>query len=220
MRILLVEDHPLVGDGIQRGLVHRGFTVDWVTDGVAARHSLSTEEYAAVVLDIGLPRISGLEVLEELRRRENPVPVLILTAADSKEDKLYGLSSGADDYMTKPADLDELAVRLRALIRRSTGRVSPRYRVGDVEFDPVARLVWLRGARVEISGRELAVLERLMDSAGRILSRAQLESSIYGFAEGVESNAIEVHIHKLRRKLGADFIKTVKGLGYMVGDKT
>jgi two-component system response regulator QseB len=219
MRILLVEDHPLVGDGLQRGLTLKGFAVDWVSDGVAARHALATGDYAAMVLDIGLPRLSGLELLQQLRERGNAVPVLMLTARDAKQDKLIGLNSGADDYVTKPADLDELAARLHALIRRSAGRASPRVRVGEVEFDPSARQVWLGGKPIDLAARELAVLETLMDRAGRVVSRAQLEASIYGFAEGVESNAVEVYVHQIRKKLGAHFIKTVRGLGYSVGKK-
>ena len=217
MRILLVEDHPLVGDGLQAGLKHCGFTVDWVRDGIAARHALASEEdYSAVVLDLGLPRLSGLDLLQEIRGGANAVPVLILTARDTTQDKISGLNAGADDYMTKPVDLDELAARLHALIRRSGGRAEPNMKIGDVELDPVGKRAWRAGAQLELSARELTILATLMGNAGRMVSRPQLESTIYGFSDGVESNAVEVHIHHLRKKLGADFIKTVRGLGYII----
>lgn len=216
MRILIVEDDLLLGDALQAGLRHLGFAPDWVRDGIAARAALAAEPYAAVVLDLGLPRISGLDLLQKLRAEKNPVPVLILTARDAKRDKLSGFETGADDYVVKPVDLEELAARLRALIRRGSGRATPRIVCGDVEFDPGARRVWLKGETVELSPHELAVAEALMSNAGRVLSRAQLEAALYGWAEGAESNTVEVNVHHLRRKLGADFIKTLRGIGYMV----
>lgn len=216
MRILLVEDDPLLGDGLQAGLKLCGFSVDWLRDGLSARQALSSEDYAAVVLDLGLPRLSGLDVLLHLRAANNPVPVLILTARDTTPDKVAGLDGGADDYLVKPVDLDELAARLRALIRRSSGRSAPRLEIGAVALDPAARRVWRAGQLVEMSARELSILESLMQAAGRVVSRSQLESAIYGWDEGVDSNAIEVHIHHLRKKLGADFIKTLRGVGYLV----
>jgi DNA-binding response OmpR family regulator len=214
MRILLAEDDELLGEGLAAGLRHFGFTVDWMRDGACAAAALDTEDYAALVLDLGLPRMDGLAVLERLRARRNDVPVLVLTARDTRHDKVLGLDTGADDYVVKPVDLEELAARLRALIRRRGGRVAPRLVCGRIELDPAARQVTLAGAPVELSAREFAILELLMDNAGRILSRAQLESAIYGFAEGAESNAVEVHIHHLRRKLGADAIRTLRGVGY------
>jgi len=216
MRILIVEDDPLLGDALQAGLRHLGFAPDWVRDGVAAGAALAAEAYGAVVLDLGLPRLGGMELLRKLRREKNPVPVLILTARDAKRDKLSGFETGADDYVVKPVDLEELAARLRALIRRGSGRATPRIVCGDVEFDPGARRVWLRGEAVELSPNELAIVEALMSNAGRVLSRAQLEAALYGWAEGAESNTVEVHVHHLRRKLGAGFIKTLRGIGYMV----
>src|SRR5512134_1015387 len=216
MRILIIEDDTLLGDGLQAGLRHLGFTPDWVKDGVAARNALSTEEYGALVLDLGLPRLSGLDLLRQLRSGGNPVPVLILTARDALQDKLAGLDAGADDYLVKPVDVQELAARLRALIRRSGGRATPVIRCGDVELDPAARRVRLRGEPVDVPAKELAILEALMANAGRVLSRGQLEALLYGWGEGAESNAVEVYIHHLRRRLGPEFIRTLRGIGYMV----
>jgi len=216
MRILIVEDDPLLGDALQAGLRHLGFAPDWVRDGVAAGAALAAEAYGAVVLDLGLPRLGGMELLRKLRGEKNPVPVLILTARDAKRDKLSGFETGADDYVVKPVDLEELAARLRALIRRGSCRATPRIVCGDVEFDPGARRVWVGGEAVELSPNELAIVEALMSNAGRVLSRAQLEAALYGWAEGAESNTVEVHVHHLRRKLGAGFIRTLRGIGYMV----
>ncbi|HWS14071.1 MAG TPA: response regulator [Rhodocyclaceae bacterium] len=214
MRILLVEDDPLLGDGIQAGLRQAGFGVDWSRDGLAAWHALSAESYAAVVLDLGLPRLSGLELLRRLRASGNRVPVMILTARDRVEDRITGLDSGADDYLTKPFDLHELAARLRALVRRSHGQAAPRLRVGPVEIDPAARSASFEGRPVELSAREFALLQALALNAGRVLSRSQLEQALYGWGEEVGSNAIEVHIHHLRRKLSVELIRTVRGVGY------
>jgi DNA-binding response OmpR family regulator len=216
MRILLVEDDELLGDGLAAGLRHCGYNVDWLRDGESARTALSTEEYAALVLDLGLPRLDGMSLLRGLRAAGDAIPVLILTARDSTWDKVGGLDGGADDYLVKPVDLDELAARLRALTRRSSGQSTPLLRARDVELDPAARRVRLRGEPVELSAREFAILEMLMRNAGRMISRAQLESALYGWGEGVESNAVEVHIHHLRRKLGADLIRTVRGIGYLL----
>ena len=216
MRILIVEDDALLGDGLQAGLTHLGFAPDWVRDGDQALQALQTEEYAAAVLDLGLPRRDGLSVLKDLRASGRNVPVLILTARDAKQDKLTGFDCGADDYLVKPVDLDELAARLRALTRRAAGRASTALRIGNLEFDPAARRAHLNGAAVELSAREMAILETLMENAGRVVSRAQLEAAIYGWGEGVESNAVEVHIHHLRRKLGCELIKTLRGVGYLV----
>lgn len=214
MRILLVEDDELLGDGLQAGLRHAGYNVDWLRDGVAARNALASEEFAAVVLDLGLPRLDGVSVLRELRAAGNAVPVLILTARDAISDKVEGLDAGADDYLVKPVDLDELAARLRALVRRASGQPMPRMTVADVELDPAARRVWRAGVEVDCSGREYAILELFMRQIGQVLTRAQLESALYGWGEGIESNALEVHIHHLRRKLGAERIRTLRGIGY------
>jgi DNA-binding response OmpR family regulator len=216
MRILLVEDDELLGDGLQAGLRHCGFNADWLRDGEQARSALKTEDYAAVVLDLGLPRLDGLSLLRWLRGAGKTLPVLVLTARDTTLDKVGGLDSGADDYLVKPVDLDELAARLRALIRRSAGQASPLIQVGDLELDPAARRVWLAGEAIDLPAKELSILEILMRNAGRVLSKAQLEAALYGWSEGVDSNVVEVHIHHLRRKLGADKIRTQRGLGYLL----
>ena len=217
MRILLVEDDPLLGDGIRKSLSHLGFTVDWMRDGIQGESALTSEEYAAVVLDLGLPRQDGLTLLQSVRNNGLHTPVLILTARDSKLDKLKGFNLGADDYVVKPLDMEELAARLRALIRRSAGRASPRICMGKVEIDPVERLVWNDGKLVKLSAKEFAVLELLVQNAGRVLTRAQLEQSVYGWGDSTDSNTIEVFIHHLRKKLGSNFIQTLRGIGYTVG---
>jgi DNA-binding response OmpR family regulator len=216
MRILLVEDDKLLGDGVQAGLAQSGFNVDWVKDGVAGDLALRTGEYAGVVLDLGLPRLSGLELLQRLRNSGNKVPVLILTARDAVEDRIKGLDGGADDYLVKPFDLDELAARLRALVRRASGEAAPKLRVGQIELDPAARSVNYRDRPVELSVREFALLQELMLNAGRVLSREQLAQRLYAWGEEIESNAIEVHVHHLRRKLAPELLRTVRGVGYML----
>jgi DNA-binding response OmpR family regulator len=214
MRILIVEDDSLLGDGIQAGLRQAGFAADWVRDGLAADAALAAERFAAVVLDLGLPRLSGLELLRRLRAAGNAVPVLILTARDAVADRVAGLDAGGDDYVVKPFDLDELAARLRALVRRAHGQAAATLRVGELELDPAAHAARFAGRPVELSAREFAVLQALTLNAGRVLSREQLEQALYGWGEEVESNAIEVHIHHLRRKLRAELIRTVRGVGY------
>jgi DNA-binding response OmpR family regulator len=214
MRLLIVEDDPLLGDGIQAGLKQAGYSADWVRDGVAGDQALANEKYDAVVLDLGLPRLSGLDLLRKLRGAGNTVPVLILTARDRVADRVAGLDGGGDDYLVKPFDLHELAARLRALVRRSHGQASPVLRIGALEVDPAAHTVRFDGAPVELSGREFAVLHALALNAGKVMSRDRLEQSLYGWGEEVESNAIEVHIHHLRRKLRPELIRTVRGVGY------
>ncbi len=216
MRILLVEDDKLLGDGVQAGLTQSGFNVDWVRDGVAAELALKSGEFTGVVLDLGLPRLSGMDLLARLRRGGNKVPVLILTARDRVEDRIKGLDAGADDYVIKPFDLHELAARLRALVRRACGEAAAKLRVGDVELDPAARRVSLRGQPVELAAREFALLQELMLNAGRVLSREQLAQRLYAWGEEIESNAIEVHVHHLRRKLAPELLRTVRGVGYMM----
>lgn len=216
MRLLLVEDDPLLGDGIKAGLKQAGFAVDWVTDGQSGRHALESEDYGLMVLDIGLPKISGLELLKWLRQRGSRLPVLILTARDTVADRVGGLDSGADDYLIKPFDLDELVARLRALARRSAGQAAPGLQHGDLNIDLAAHTVTLAGRSIELSAREFALLAELVQGSGRVLSREQLEQRLYGWGEEVESNSVEVHIHHLRKKLGADLIRTVRGVGYTV----
>ena len=218
MRLLLVEDDPLLGDGIQAGLRQAGFTVDWVQDGRSAETALRTEEFSALVLDLGLPgEPDGMMLLGRLRQRKLALPVLILTARDTVADKLAGLDGGADDYLVKPFDLDELAARLRALIRRSHGRQAALLTYAGVTLDPAARRVSVNGQTVDLSAREFSLLEALLENSERVLARSQLERLIYGWNEEPESNAVEVHIHHLRRKLGADLIRTVRGVGYTIG---
>lgn len=216
MRILLAEDDTLLGDGLQAGLRQAGFEVDWARDGIAAEHALAGAPYAALVLDLGLPRRSGEELLARLRAKGARLPVLILTARGGVEDRIRGLDGGADDYLIKPANLQELAARLRALVRRARGEASPKLRAGDVELDPATREVSLRGVPVTLQPREFALLHELLSNAGRALSREQLEERLYAWGEEIGSNAVEVHVHHLRRKLGPEVIRTVRGVGYLV----
>ncbi len=214
MRILLAEDDPMLGDGLRAGLRQLGFQVDWVRDGVAAERELMSGSYTAAVLDLGLPLKDGLDVLRSLRARKNLTPVLVLTARDAVHDRIQGLDLGADDYVVKPVDLHELAARLRSLVRRAHGQVQDILRCGTVLLDPSARVVSLDGETVMLSTREFDLLHALMLNAGRVMSREQLEQQLYSWGYEVESNAIEVHIHHLRRKLRADIIQTVRGVGY------
>jgi DNA-binding response OmpR family regulator len=216
MRILLVEDDRLLGDGLQAGLTQAGYAVDWLRDGDAAVAALTTETFAAVVLDLGLPKRDGLSVLQWLRGRHDATPVLILTARDQLEDKVRGLDLGADDYVLKPFDLDEITARLRALVRRAHGRPEPVIMVGEIELNPAARTVTRSGQPVELTPREFDLLHLLLQNAERVLTRRTLEEQLYSWNDAVESNALEVHIHYLRRKLGNDLIRTVRGVGYMV----
>ena len=209
MRILLVEDDALLGDALQAGLKQAGHAVDWVRDGVSAETALAAEEYAAAVLDLGLPRKDGIDVLRGL-------PVLILTARDTVDDRIRGLDAGADDYLVKPFDLGELNARLRALLRRAGGQPAPVLAASGITLDPATRAVSCAGKTVELSAREYALLLALMQQPGRALSRAQLEQHLYAWGEEIGSNAVEVYIHHLRRKLGADAIRTLRGIGYVV----
>lgn len=216
MRILLVEDDRLLGDGLQAGLTQAGYAVDWVRDGEAAVAALSTESFAAVVLDLGLPKRDGLSVLQWLRGRGDATPVLILTARDQLEDKVRGLDLGADDYVLKPFDLDEIAARLRALVRRAHGRSEPLLRLHEIELNPAARTVTRAGATVELTPREFDLLHLLLQNADRVVTRRTLEEQLYTWGDAIDSNALEVHVHHLRRKLGNDLIRTVRGVGYTV----
>jgi two-component system OmpR family response regulator/two-component system response regulator QseB len=216
MRILLAEDDPLLGDGLRAGLRQAGFQVDWVRDGNAAERKLRAQPCAAAVLDLGLPLMDGMQVLAQVRRAGVTLPVLILTARDAITDRIKGLDTGADDYIVKPIDLDELAARLRALVRRAHGQVQERLQVADVVLDPAARAVQRAGTPVTLSPREFDLLQALMLSAGRVLSREQLEQQLYSWGQEIESNAVEVHIHHLRKKLGATLIQTVRGVGYLM----
>jgi two-component system OmpR family response regulator/two-component system response regulator QseB len=216
MRVLVVEDDPLLGDAVRAGLRQRGFDVDWVQDGVKAELALATETFAAVVLDLGLPRQDGLRLLGKERAKGNKVPVLVLTARDAIEERVKGFDTGADDYVVKPVDLDELAARLRALVRRASGQPAPVLELGELRVDPAARTVEFRGRRVELQAKEFTLLLELMLNAGRVLSREQIEARLYAWGEEVESNAVEVHVHHLRRKLAPALIRTVRGVGYVL----
>lgn len=216
MRILLAEDDSILGDGLRAGLRQLGFQVDWVRDGMAAERELINGDYAAAVLDLGLPLKDGLDVLLAVRASKITTPVLVLTARDAVPDRIRGLDLGADDYVVKPVDLHELGARLRSLVRRSHGQLQDVLRCGAVLLDYSARQVRLNGEDVALSTREFDLLYALMLNAGRVMSREQLEQQLYSWGYEVESNAIEVHIHHLRRKLQADVIQTVRGVGYTV----
>lgn len=216
MRLLLVEDDPMIGASVQRGLRQEGHTVDWVRDGAAAELAVASGVHEMILLDLGLPRKSGLDLLAGLRRKGVALPVLVITARDSVADRVKGLDAGADDYLVKPFDLDELSARIRALMRRHGGRASPLIEHGALLLNPATHEVTLAGQSVNLSGREFALLQALLEQPGVPLSRAQLEDRIYGWDEEIESNAIEVYIHSLRRKLGAEWVKNVRGVGYRV----
>ncbi len=217
MRLLLVEDDAMIGEGLRKGLRQDGFSVDWVTDGAAADVALDAGHYDLLLLDLGLPRKPGLDVLRRLRQKNNPVPVLILTARDAVAERVAGLDAGADDYLVKPFDFEELEARIRALLRRRAGRTDALLRHGDITLNPATHEVMQKTLPVNLSAREFSLLQALMDRPGAVLSRAQLEEKLYGWDQEIESNAIEVHIHALRKKLGAELIKNVRGVGYMVG---
>jgi two-component system OmpR family response regulator/two-component system response regulator QseB len=217
MRVLLVEDDRMIAESLRSALRMEGHAVDWVRDVPAAQGSLATEQFDIVLLDLGLPGGDGLTVLRNLRARRDDTPVIVLTARDGTGDRVAGLDAGADDYLVKPFDYDELTARMRAVQRRRAGRGAPLLQVGAVTLDPATRQVTKDGEPVLLSAREFAVLEALMQRPGALLSRAQLEDKLYGWGEAVESNAVSVYVHQLRRKLGADFIGTMRGVGYFVG---
>ena len=216
MRVLLVEDDALLGAAIQAGLEQSDYTVDWLRDGAQAASALRTAEPDLLILDIGLPGRSGLEVLAELRARGSNLPVLLLTARDTVSDRIAGLDRGADDYLVKPFDLGELTARLRAIARRRGGRAEAVIRHGDLVLDPASRAVTMAGESVSLSAKATMILEALLERPGIPVSRERLELTLYGWNEGVDSNTIEVHVHHLRKKLGKDLIRTVRGLGYMI----
>lgn len=216
MRVLLVEDDELLGSAVQAGLEQSGYTVDWLRDGRMAANALRDDEPDVLVLDLGLPGKDGLRVLDELRARGSDLPVLILTARDTIDDRIDGLDRGADDYLVKPFDLNELTARLRAIMRRRSGRAGPLVEHAGLIFDPALRTLSADGETVTLSAKALAIIEALLDRPGIPLSRERLEQILYGWGEGVESNAVEVHIHHLRKKLGKDRIRTIRGLGYMI----
>ncbi len=218
MRILLIEDDPHIGDGLQRGLQKLGMAVDWFRDGAQGAAALGSAPYDAVLLDLGLPRIDGLHVLRQWRQQGQQHPVLILTARDAVEQRVQGLNAGADDYLCKPFALDEVAARLHALARRSQGRTRNLLSHGPLVLDTSARTATWHGQPLTLTAREWTLLEILLTHPQHIVSRAQLEDKLYGWDQEVDSNAVEVHIHHLRKKLGAGFILTRRGLGYQLGD--
>jgi two-component system, OmpR family, response regulator QseB len=216
MRILLVEDDELLGEGTRKGLTQDGYTVDWVKEGALADQALKTEKFDLIVLDLALPKMPGITVLQNLRERGDTTPVLILTARESIEDRVKGLDSGADDYLTKPFDLFELFARLRALQRRFVSRAAPLLVHNDISLDPASHTVRCKDEPINLSRREFALLHVLLENAGRVLSREHLTQSLYGWGEEVDSNALEVHVHNLRKRFGQDFIRTVRGIGYTI----
>ena len=217
MRLLLAEDNEALGKGLYAGLSEAGYAVDWVKDGETALSAIFSEDYDVITLDIGLPKKSGLEVLADIRSREKEVPVLILTARDTVSDKILGLESGADDYLVKPFDLNELVARLSAIIRRSKGRASAKITYQDIVLDPSAHLLTQGGKPVELSPRAFEILKTMMENKGRVMSRSRLEESMYSWKDEIDSNAIEVYIYQIRKKLGSDLIKTIRGVGYILG---
>jgi two-component system response regulator QseB len=218
MRVLLVEDDELLGDGLAVGLRQRQCTVDWVKDGFQAEEALKYDYFDVMVIDLGLPRKTGMQVIETLRRREDTLPILILTARETTEDKIIGLDAGADDYMVKPCDLDELAARIRALHRRKIGNTSTILREGILSIEPRMHTVTYNEEVLNFPRREYVIIEKLLENAGKVVSREQLIQSVYGWDE-VDSNSLEVHMHNIRKKLPEIMIKTVRGIGYMLVKK-
>jgi two-component system response regulator QseB len=216
MRVLVVEDDPMIGRAVSAGLRGTGYAVDWVQDGASADLALGNETYDVVLLDLGLPRRDGLTLLRSWRRERKNLPVLVITARDSLAERVAGLDSGADDYLVKPFDLDELLARIRAVGRRHAGRGAPEIEYGAVRLDPVRREVSFRGRTVDLSAREYAVFEVLMKEPGTVVSREKLEDAVYGWGEEVGSNSVEVHLHHLRRKLAPELIRNVRGVGYRI----
>lgn len=216
MQILLVEDDVILGDGIRQGLSQYGYAVTWVKDGKSALSTVKLQPYDLAVLDINIPIINGLKVLESIRQQKIELPVMLLTAYDAVEDRVKGLDAGADDYLTKPFDLDELCARIRALIRRFNGRSENTITYGDISIDPSAHLVFKNGELVNISRREFDLLQKLIENQGRVMTRDQLTQALYGWDDDIDSNALEVHIHNLRKKFSSELIRTVRGVGYIV----
>jgi two-component system response regulator QseB len=216
MRLLLVEDDAMVGKALAQGLVRAGFALDWVTDGRSAELALANGVYDLAVLDLGLPKKDGMAILATLRASGNAVPVLIASARDTVEDRIAGLEAGADDYLLKPFDLKELIARIRAILRRHSGSGSPLMKAGSIVMDPGRKSVTLNGDEIDLSAKEFAVLEALMQRPGKVLSRDELEEAVYGWKDEIGSNAIEVHLHHLRKKLGSTTIRNIRGVGYRV----
>ena len=220
MRLLLIEDDPMIGGGLQQGLRREGYTVDWVQDGKAAAAAVQMAPYGLLLLDLGLPGQDGMQLLKLLRQRDEAVPVIIITARDALSDRLAGLDGGADDYLVKPFAIEELIARIRAVGRRQAGSAQTELRVGPLRLDPARHLLWLRDEPVSVSAKEFAMLQLLMHRPGVVLSREQIEERMYGWDEEIGSNAVEVRIHNLRKKLGAEVIQNVRGVGYRIREQT
>lgn len=219
MRILLVEDDELLGDGVRAGLMQYGYIIDWIRDGQSALQAILMESFDTIVLDLALPKKSGLEVLKAMRAQNIMTPVLILTANDLIEDRVKGLDAGADDYLVKPFDLQELSARIRALQRRTVARADPTIIFGRLTIDPATRQAYLDDELLLLPRREFALLHKLLEQAGKVISKEQLLQTLYGWGEEIDSNALEVHIHNLRKKLGKEFIRTIRGVGYIIENK-
>lgn len=219
MRLLLVEDDELLGDAVKTGLTQFGYLVDWLKDGETARNAIKSESFELIILDLSLPKLSGMNLLQSIRQDQNKTPVIILTARDSVQDRIKGLDSGADDYITKPFDLNELSARIRALIRRSQGRADSVLHYRNITIDAAAHSVLVDDVPINVPRREFSLLQKLLENDGHVLSRDQLMQSIYGWDDDVDSNTLEVHVHNLRKKLNATFIRTIRGVGYMAEKK-
>jgi two-component system, OmpR family, response regulator QseB len=219
MRVLLVEDDLLLGKAVRTGLEQQGHAVDWVTDGQSAATAVLNNEFAALLLDIGLPKLDGMTLLRQLRAKNQSVPVIIITARDDVTDRIAGLDAGADDFLVKPFDLDELGARLRAVTRRAGGRASSDLVHGHLKVDPIARTVLLDGHPINLTAREFAILTHLLEHRGKVISKQQLQEALYSWSDEIESNTVEVHVHHLRRKLGRELIKTMHGMGYMIDER-
>lgn len=220
MRVLLVEDDRILGDGIASGLRQEGYAVDWITNGKDVVPSISSGHFDIMILDLGLPGMDGTEVLKDIRRKQYNLPVLILTARGTLQDKIMGLDTGADDYMVKPVDLEELSARIRALTRRPQGQAAPILTYRDITLDPAAHTVTKNNECIDLSPKEFSILHALMRQPGKIIPRNRLEETLYGWDESIGSNAVEVHIHHIRKKIGTDYIETVRGVGYVIGRNT
>ena len=216
MRILLVEDDHHLGDSIRQALLQQQYTVEWVNEGNMAEMVIRQDHFDAVIMDVGLPQKSGIDVINAIRNIGIHTPIIILTARDSTEDRIRGLDAGADDYLTKPFAIDELSARLRALMRRSTGRTNPLIKHGEIIMDPAAHIISLKGQSLSLPRREFSLMEMLLNNVGKVVSRTQIVESLYTWDEEIDSNALEVHVHQLRKKFGSKFIRTVRGVGYMV----
>jgi two-component system response regulator QseB len=219
MRLLLIEDDVALGEGIHQALNREGYTVDWVKDGGSGLHALLSEDFDLAILDLGLPKLDGLSVLRRLRETGSSLPVLVLTARDATEDRIAGLDAGADDYLIKPFDLNELKARLRALLRRSAGRAQVAIEHAGIRLDPATQQVSYNASPVSLTPKEYQLLHELLSPPGRVMTRERLIQLLYGWNEEAESNTLEVHIHHLRKKFSSELIRTVRGVGYLVEDR-